>query len=108
MMLPEGVKKVDKYQHAVNEETSTTEIPIVEETLSVEEHSTKSKLDHVISDVEYDEQEYDNFIEMESYAQTKSNSDSIKDYLPLRDFSIDRWNHSPGLEKWGFNETSKE
>lgn len=60
-----------------------------------------------VDDVEYEEDYDNNFNGIASMSH--QTTDEIKKKPPhIRDYSIDLWNGSPGLKRWGFDDRDTE
>lgn len=122
MMLPEGVKKFNEERKQREEEKRLQEFQkLIQLTSSTSTSSTTEKSlisSNQVSDVIYDDdyaeekmEEKEDLIEkinkipsMDLKAQSQN---ELTSHLPeVRDFSIDVWNGSPGLNQWGYNGSS--
>lgn len=88
-----------KEEEEVKQEAASNEV--------IDHPESAAQVSNHISDVEYEaeyEDELEKFNSIPSMAQQipKPESDAI------RDFSIDSWNGSPGLEAWGYENNQPE
>lgn len=122
MMLPEGAKQFNT-ERKLREETQNLnnfqkQAELKLEVISTSTAASSEKISRV-SDVEYDEDfdetiidtSQDLFNEIPSMAlkAVPQTTKKLKFVVPeVRDFSIDVWNGSPGLNYWGYNESNHD
>lgn len=80
--------------------------PFVEDLkVASDQPESLAQISKKVDDVEY-EDDYDNGFKG---IASMSHHEEIEEKIPeIRDYSIDLWNGSPGLEHWGFDNSEKE
>jgi len=116
MILPEGIELLNR-KKLLEEKEKHEERMKAKQTMETEEHGESlensrgsAMLSEAVSDVEYDE-DYDRYSEIPALDLKVEAPEVIEDEKPMeadiREYSIDMWNGSPGLNFWGYNNSEK-